>query len=169
MLSCTCEVNEMKPIDEAWALLKARPEIQAHLQGTSQPRTGGTIPQQLVRRPGETYDDTGNTRPAGAIHMRRFGNHQMRGGHPERAQRPSVGNERSFQTSAYTGQEESAISRPPKQGFLDRRRDAKQQRLAQRAEQTGAGADYRQAFPMNPTGSSVFEPSASTMQQIQRM
>ena len=83
--------------------------------------------------------------------------------------RPSVGNERSFQTLGRTGHEESAISRPPKQGFMARRRDAKQQRLAQRAEETGAGADYRQAFPMNATDSSVFEPSASMMRRVQNM
>lgn len=160
MLSCTCEVNNMNPMNEAWALLKAHPKMMTNLQGTRVQGTGGTIPQQLVERPGYT-NRAGNVLP----YARR-----MRVGHsPERQRRPSVGAERSFQTLGHTGQEESAISRPPKQRFMARRRDAKQQRLAQRAEETGAGADYRQAFPIGNKPQSAFEVSPSTMQQVQRM
>lgn len=166
MLFCTCkEMNKMDPMNEAWKLLKANPMTQTNLQGTNQKRTGGTIPQQLVERPGATYSRgafRGEASPAATT---------MRGGgyNPERQRRPSVGAERSFQTLGHTGQEESAISRPPKQRFMGRRRDEKQQRLAQQAEETGAGADHRRAFPMPNNPQSVFEVSPSTMQRVQRM
>jgi len=157
----------MNPMNEAWKLLKANPEQQADMQGTNRLGTGGTIPQQFVQQPGATYN-AGDTHPS-SRDMRTYGQYGYRAGRPERQQHPSVGDERSFQSLGHTGQEESAISRPPKQRFMDRRRDAKQQRLAQRAEQTGAGADYRQAFPMDKNPQSVFEPSASTMRRVQRL
>lgn len=165
----------MNPMNEAWALLKANPVYQANLQGTNQPGAGGSIPQQFMLKPGysPSYEVSANpNRPAEPKELVNIGGYQFSNDKPpggagearrytddfERQQHPPVGRERSFQSlQNMPGQEEAEISRQPKQGLLQRRRDKKQQRLAQRAEKTGKGKDYRAAYPIDASQGSVFE------------
>ena len=71
--------------------------------------------------------------------------------------RPDVGREVSFQTLPSRGIDESAISRQPKQGLRERMRDKKRQKKIAQYEKTGAGKDYRAAFPLDDSQGSVFD------------
>ena len=154
----------MNPMKEAWNLLKGNPSYQANMQGTNQMGAGGSLPQQFMQNPGAEAGPQQDQDIFERLNMATkmpndYG--RSRGVRPasdfERTQHPSAGQERSFQTLGHTGQQESDISRQPKQGFLQRRRDDKQQRLAQRAEKTGEGKDYRAAYPIDASQGSVFE------------
>lgn len=137
----------MNPMNEAWALLKASPFYQAQLQGTNQEGAGGTLPPAFQRNPGRVeYRKNGNEYRHSAIGY----DTAWRPRNIERQPHPTVSGERSFQSlQTMPGQEESEISRQPKQGFLQRRRNKKQQQLQQRAEETGEGKDYRAAYPID--------------------
>lgn len=134
----------MNPMTEAWKVLKANPDYQVYLQGTNRAGAGGSLPQQFMRRPGdETVAGTpksrsSNVSPVGS--KRNITDYQ-------RQMRPDVGREMSFQKLPTTGMDESAISRQPKQGMRERMRDKKRQKKIARYEKTGAGKDYRAAFP----------------------
>lgn len=163
----------MNPMIEAWSLLKGNPAYQANMQGTSQRGAGGSLPQQFMQNPGAQAPQGNDPQrfQMQNMNMSMPQDPNLAGdykGQPkrrsvraasnfERGQHPSVGQERSFQTLEHTGQQESDISRQPKQGFLQRRRDNKQQQLAQRAEETGEGKDYRAAYPIDASQGSVFE------------
>ena len=157
----------MNPMKEAWNLLKGNPAYQGNLQGTNAGGAGGSLPQQFMQNPGaevpQNRDEDTFHQKNMASRMPTDSGHRpgvRRASDFQRTQHPSAGQERSFQTLGHTGQQESDISRQPKQGFLQRRRDDKQQRLAQRAEETGEGKDYRAAYPIDASQGSVFEQKA---------
>jgi hypothetical protein len=152
----------MNPMKEAWALLKGNPLYQAQQAGTNQPGAGGSLPQQFMSNPGRTYTDSAyhETRPSGNLGHHADMLNSPRGPYEyERQPHSPVTGERSFQSlQAMPGQQESNISRLPKQGLLERRRDKKQKKLADRAERTGKGKDYRAAYPIDASQGSVFDP-----------
>lgn len=147
----------MSAMEQAWNVLKANPNYQARLQGTNQQGAGGSLPQQFMRRPG--YDDSEMSafRPSSAnLNVSpRFNN--LTPSSYERQMAPDVGREASFQKIPSTGLDESAISRQPKQGMRERMRDKKRQKKIARYEKTGAGKDYRAAFPLDDSQRSVFD------------
>jgi hypothetical protein len=154
-------MSKMNPMNEAWALLKASPFYQGQQQGTSQEMAGGTLHPAFQQSPGRTVQAKGAEEfRQGGVGFGYKGNQSIvnKPRNFERQNVPSVTGERSFQSAQHMpGQKEADISRQPRQGFLQRRRDSKQQRLAQRAEETGEGKDYRAAYPTDASQGSVFD------------
>jgi len=152
----------MNPMKQAWTLLKGNALYQGQQAGTNQAGAGGSLPQQFMMNPGRTHyiGNSGTERPTlGNLGTYPDSRVVLQPTDYERQPHPTVRGERSFQSlQAMPGQQESEISRPPKQGLLERRRGRKQDKLAERAEQTGEGKDYRAAYPIDASQGSVFDP-----------